>query len=133
VILLAHRFLTATPTHVTRFEETTGWHLGGVWRTFSHRLATGWHLIEQNPFALVPVVGLPATLVAMLRPPRPVRQALRRHPAWREALLVVLLGGIVAYVANDTGPAALGLAFGMGLGGLVYVSLVEEPEKMGTP
>jgi hypothetical protein len=133
VILLAHRFLTATPTHVTRFEETTGWHLGDVWRTFSHRLSTGWHLIEQNPFALVPVVGLPATLLVVLRPPAPLRQALRRQPAWRDALLVALLGGIVAYVANDTGPAALGLAFGLGLGGLVYVSLVEEPEKMGTP
>ena len=133
VILFAHRFLTATPTHVTRFEQSTGWHLGDVWRTFSHRLSTGWHLIEQNPFALVPVVGLPATLLAVLRPPPPVRQALRRHQAWRDALLVALLGGIVAYVANDTGPAALGLAFGLGLGGLVYVSLVEEPEKMGTP
>ncbi len=132
-ILLAHRFLTATPTHVTRFEEATGWRLGDVWRTFTHRLSTGWHLIEQNPFALVPVIGLPATLLAVLRPPPPVRQALRRHPAWRDALLVTLLGGIVAYVANDTGPAAVGLAFGSGLGGLVYVSLIEEPEKMETP
>jgi hypothetical protein len=131
VILFAHRFLTSTPTHITRFEEATGWQLGNVWRTFTHRLATGWHLIEQNPFALVPVIGLPATLLAVLRPPPPVRQAFHRHPAWRDALLVVLLGGIVAYVANDTGPAAAGLAFGLGLGGLVYVSLVEEPGKMG--
>jgi hypothetical protein len=133
VILLAHRFLTSTPTHVTRFEEATGWQLGDAWRTFTHRLSTGWRLIEQNPFALVPVVGLPATLLAVLRPPPPVRQAFHRHPAWRDALLVTLLGGIVAYVANDTGAAAIGLAFGLGLGGLVYVSLVEEPEKMGTP
>jgi hypothetical protein len=133
VILLAHRFLTSTPTHVTRFEEATGWRFGDAWRTFTHRLSTGWHLIEQNPFALVPVIGVPATLLAVVRPPPPVRQAFDRHPAWRDALLVALLGGIVAYVANDTGPAAAGLAFGLGLGGLVYVSLVEEPEKMGTP
>ena len=133
VILFAHRFLTSTPTHVTRFEEATGWRLGDAWRTFTHRLSTGWHLIEQNPFALVPVVGLPATLLAVLRPPPPVGQAFHRHPAWRDALLVALLAGIVAYVANDTGPAAVGLAFGLGLGGLVYVSLVEEPAKMGTP
>jgi hypothetical protein len=133
VILFAHRFLTATPTHVTRFEEATGWRLGDVWRTFTHRLSTGWHLIEQNPFALVPVVGLPATLLAVLRPPPLVRRAFHRHPAWRDALLVTLLAGIVAYVANDTGPAAVGVAFGSGLGGLVYVSLIEEPEKMGTP
>jgi hypothetical protein len=133
VILVAHRFLTSTPTHVTRFEEATVWNLGDLWRTFTHRLSTGWHLIEQNPFALVPVVGLPATLVAVLRPPPPVRQAFDRHPAWRDALLVTLLAGIVAYVANDTGPAAAGPAFGLGLGGLVYVSLIEEPGKMEGP
>ena len=133
VILLAHRFLTSTPTHVTRFEEATGWTLGDLWRTFTHRLSTGWHLIEQNPFALVPVVGLPATLLAVLRPPAIVREAFHRHPAWRDALLVTLLAGVAAYVANDTGPAAAGPAFGLGLGGLVYVSLVEEPAKMGRP
>jgi hypothetical protein len=133
VILFAHRFLTSTPTHITRFEEATGWQLGNAWRTFTHRLSTGWHLIELNPFALVPVIGLPATLLAVLRPPPLVRQAFHRHPAWRDALLVVLLSGIVAYVANDTGPAAMGLAFGLGLGGLVYVSLVEEPAKMEAP
>jgi hypothetical protein len=133
VILFAHRFLTSTPTHITRFEEATGWRLGNMWRTFTDRLSTGWHLIEQNPFALVPVIGLPATLLAVLRPPPLVRQAFHRHPAWRDALLVVLLSGIVAYVANDTGPAAMGLAFGLGLGGLVYVSLVEEPAKMEAP
>jgi hypothetical protein len=133
VILFAHRFLTSTPTHITRFEEATGWRLGDAWRTFTHRLSTGWHLIEQNPFALVPVIGLPATLLAVLRPPPLVRQAFHRHPAWRDALLVALLSGIVAYVANDTGPAAIGLAFGLGLGGLVYVSLVEEPAKMEAP
>ncbi|HEY6677616.1 MAG TPA: hypothetical protein VI411_01810 [Actinomycetota bacterium] len=133
VILFAHRFLTSTPTHITRFEEATGWHPGDAWRTFTHRLSTGWHLIEQNPFALVPVIGLPATLLAVLRPPPLVRQAFHRHPAWRDALLVALLSGIVAYVANDTGPAAIGLAFGLGLGGLVYVTLVEEPAKMEAP
>jgi hypothetical protein len=133
VILFAHRFLTSTPTHITRFEEATSWRLGEVWRTFTHRLSTGWHLIEQNPFALVPVIGLPATLLAVLHPPPLVRQAFHRHPAWRDALLVALLSGIVAYVANDTGPAAIGLAFGLGLGGVVYVSLVEEPAKMEAP
>jgi len=133
LILLSHLFLTSTPTHVTRFEEAMGWNLGDVWATFTHRLATGWHLIEQNPFALVPVIGLPATLLAVLRPPSPVRQAFERHPAWRDALLVTLLAGVAAYIANDTGPAAAGTAFGLGLGGLVYVTLIEEAAKMGAP
>jgi len=128
VVLLAHRFLTATPTHVTRFEEGAG--LGEAWSTFTHRLGVGWRLIERNPFAIVPVVGLPATLIAVLRPPGPVAEALVRHPEWRDALLVTLLAGLVAYVANDTGAAASGLAFGLGLGGLVYVSLIEGTWKM---
>jgi len=133
VILVAHRFLTSSPTHVTRFEEAAGRDPGDIWGTFTHRLATGWHLIEQNPFALVPVIGLPATLLAVLRPPGPVRQAFERHQAWRDALLVTLLAGIAAYVANDTGPAAAGPAFGLGLGGLVYVSLIEGTAKIGGP
>lgn len=128
VVLLAHRFFTDTPTHVTRFEEGAG--LGEAWSTFTHRLAVGWRLIERNPFAIVPVVGLPATLVAVLRPPASVGEALARHSEWRDALLVTLLAGLVAYVANDTGAAASGLAFGLGLGGLVYVSLIEGTWKM---
>jgi len=128
VVLLAHRFLTATPTHVTRFEEGAG--LGEAWSTLTGRLAVGWRLIERNPFAIVPVVGLPATLIAVLRPPAPVGEALVRHPEWRDALLVTLLAGLVAYVANDTGAAASGLAFGLGLGGLLYVSLIEGTWKM---
>ncbi|MGH2529864.1 MAG: hypothetical protein ACRDH0_11125 [Actinomycetota bacterium] len=128
VVLLAHRFLTATPTHVTRFEEGAG--LGEAWSTLTGRLAVGWRLIERNPFAIVPVVGLPATLIAVLRPSAPVGEALVRHPEWRDALLVTLLAGLVAYVANDTGAAASGLAFGLGLGGLLYVSLIEGTWKM---
>jgi hypothetical protein len=133
VVLLAHRYLTSTPTHVTRFELAAGHNLGNIWDTITHRLSTGWHLIRLNPFALVPVIGLPGTLFAVLFPPAPVRQGFYRQPAWRDVLLVTLLAGLVAYVANDTGPAAAGLAFGLGLGGLVYVSLMEGTGKMGEP
>jgi hypothetical protein len=38
----------------------------------------------------------------------------------------------VAYLANDSGPAAAGLAFGLGLAGMVGVSLLALPAKMGT-
>jgi hypothetical protein len=128
IVLVAHRFLTSTPTHVTRFEEGAGHSLGRIWGTFTHRLGTGWSLIERNPFALVPAIGLPVTLLVVLVPPPPIKAALARYSVWRDVLLVTLLAGIVAYVANDTGPAAAGIAFGMALGGLVYVSLIE-----GTP
>jgi hypothetical protein len=39
----------------------------------------------------------------------------------------------VAYLVNDTGPAAAGLAFGLGLGGMLGVSLLAEHGKMGEP
>jgi hypothetical protein len=125
LVLIWHRFLTSVPTHVTRFEETSGRSLAGVWRTFTDRLAVGWRLIVRNPLALVPVFGVPAALYAVVRPPASVRSSLVANPAWRDAMLVTLLAGLAAYVANDSGPAALGLAFGLGLGGLLYGSLIE--------
>lgn len=130
VVLLAHRFLTATPTHVTRFEEVAGRNLGDVWGKFADRMSVGWRLVVRNPFAIVPVLGIPATLAAVLRPPGPVKEPLARHPVWRDALLVVLLAGVVAILANDSWPAAVGLAFGLGLGGLTYVSLIDGAAKM---
>jgi hypothetical protein len=127
LVLVAHR-LSPLPTHVTRFEETKG--VGGALPTFVDRLGVGWRLIVRNPFALVPVVGVLATLAVVLRPPGPMRASLVRHRAWRDALLVILLGSVVAYVVNDSGPAACGVGFGMALGGLVYVSVSERTWKM---
>ncbi len=127
VVLVAHRF-SALPTHVTRFEETEG--AAGAWSAFVDRLGVGWRLIRRNPFALVPVVGMLVTLGVMLRPPVAVATSLARHPAWRDTLLVILLASVVAYVANDSGPAACGVGFGMALGGLLYVSVAERTWKM---
>ena len=129
IVLLAHRFLTSSPTHITRFEESPGG-LGGMWGTFTDRLMVGWRLIVLNPFALVPVLGLPVVLVVLLRPPAPLRGPLAAHPEWRDALLVTILASMVAYVANDSGAAACGLGFALGLGGLFYVSLIEGTWKM---
>ena len=131
LVLLSHRYLASTPTHVTRFEETSGRSLSGIWRTFTDRFLVGWRLILLNPFALVPVLGVPATLLAVLRPPAPVRAALETNAAWRDGLLVILLAGVVAVLPNDSWPAALGLSFGLGLGGLLYVSLLAGTGKMG--
>ncbi|HEX9123867.1 MAG TPA: hypothetical protein VF984_11025 [Actinomycetota bacterium] len=123
VVLLAHRVLTSAPTHVTRFEETAGRSLSGVWGTVSDRFLVGWRLILRNPFALVPVFGVPLTLIGVLRPPPGVRDALERHHGLRDAIVVTLVAGLVAVLSNDSWPAAMGLAFGLGLGGLLYVSL----------
>ncbi len=128
VILLAHA-ISPTPTHVTRFEEQVRG-LGGVLEKFWDRLQVGFDLIARNPLALIPVLGLPVVIAFVFRPPAALRPSLERDPAWRDAILVILLTGIVAYVVNDSGPAAAGFAFGLGLGGLLGVSLLVGPEKM---
>ena len=127
VILVAHA-IAPLETHVTQFEEGVSG-LGGVVERFVDRLQVGFDLIARNPFALVPVLGLPVAIAAVLWPPAPLRPSLERSPAWRDAILVCLLAGVVAYLANDTGPAAAGFAFGMGLGGLLGVSLLPEPGR----
>ena len=129
VVLILNRVLPGPPTHITNFVEGQG---DGVLSTVAHRLRTGIDLIERNPFAIVPVIGVPATLLAVLRPAAPVRASFEQHPGWREALLTILWGSVVAYVANDTGAAALGLGFGAALGGLLFVSLRDRPWMMET-
>ena len=129
MVVLAHRFLTSSPTHVTRFvEEGDG--LSHAWRTFADRLLVGWRLIARNPFALIPALGVPVSLFLVLRPAAPVREAFDRHREWRDAILVILMASAVAYLANDSGAAACGLGFGLGLGGLLYVSCAEQTWKM---
>ncbi len=128
LLLVAHA-VSPFETHVTRFEEQAGG-LGGVFDTFGDRLQVGFDLIARNPFALIPVLGLPVTIAAVLWPPGPLGPSLRRSPAWRDAILVTLLAGVVGYVVNDSGPAAAGFAFGLGLGGLLGVSLLSQAGKM---
>jgi hypothetical protein len=131
VILAAHA-ISSFETHVTRFEEQAGG-LDGVLEKIGDRLQVGFDLIARNPFALIPVLGLPIAIAAVLRPPSALRPSLQRSPAWRDAILVTLLAGVVAYLVNDSGPAAAGFAFGLGLGGLLGVSLLSEAGKMGEP
>ena len=131
-LILAAHAISPLETHVTRFEEQAGGP-GGVLEKVWDRLQVGFDLIARNPFALIPVLGLPIAIAAVLRPPAALRPSLERSPAWRDAILVTLLAGVVAYVVNDSGPAAAGFAFGLGLGGLLGVSLLSEAEKMGEP
>ena len=131
-LILAAHAISPLETHVTRFEEEAGG-LGGVFDKVWERLNVGFDLIARNPFALIPVIGLPIAIAAVLRPPAALRPSLERSPAWRDAILVTLLAGVVAYVVNDSGPAAAGFAFGLGLGGLLGVSLLSEAGKMGEP
>jgi hypothetical protein len=94
------------------------------------RLGIGVQLLADSPFALVPVLGTLVLLPLVLRPPRSVAAAFGRSDAWRDAMLVLVLGSIVAYLVEDTGAAALGFGFVLALSGLVAVSAITAREKM---
>jgi hypothetical protein len=128
-IAIMHRYLTDRPTHVTAFLEGTS-SVGGVIDRFTGRLGIGWDQLTDTPLAAIPVLGTLVLLVVVLRPPAPIASSVDGHDAWRDALLVLLLGSVVAYVANDTGAAAVGFGFGFALAGLLGVSLAAAREKM---
>ena len=121
-IALMHRYLTDRSTHVTAFLEETDDAMGAIERQLE-RLGVGLDLIVDNPLALIPVVGTLLLLIVVLRPPNAIAQSFEGHDAWRDAVLVILLGSVVAYLAEDTGAAAIGFAFGFALSGLIDVSL----------
>jgi hypothetical protein len=132
VVLAAHA-LAGPPTHVARFLGGPARTPGGILTTVATRLAVGLRMFARNPLALVPVLGVPALLAVVLRPPAAIRGSLERHRIWRDALLVILLASVVAYFANDTGPSAAGLGFAAALGGLLWVVLAEEPSPAPPP
>jgi hypothetical protein len=128
-VALMHRYLVEQATHVTSFLERGGGVVGAIERQLD-RLQVGLELIGDNPFALLPVLGTLVLLVVVLRPPGPIARSFEGHDAWRDAVLVIVLASIVAYLAEDTGAAALGFGFGFALSGLLDVSLAVAREKM---
>lgn len=131
VILVSHA-ISPFPTHVSRFEEDVEG-IAGIWDRFLERLQVGFDLIAGNPLALIPVAGIVAVLCLVLKPPPPIRDTFARWPAWRDANLVIALAGVVAYLANDSGPAAVGFAFGLALAGMLGMPLLVGSSKMEEP
>ena len=128
-IALMHRYLTERPTHISAFLEHTN-SISGVLDRLTGRLGIGFDQLTDTPLAAIPVVGTFVLLVLVLRPPAAIARSFEGHDAWRDAVLVILLGSIVAYLANDTGAAALGFGFGFALSGLLDVSLATARRKM---
>ena len=118
VVLVIHRYLSPFPTHITRFLEGNT----GIVSEIGHRLRVGVDLIARNPFALIPLLGVPACWWLVSRPPPRLAEVLAERPVWREAALAILGASVVAYVANDSGAAALGLGFGSAVSALLWAS-----------
>jgi hypothetical protein len=131
LVVAAHRYLTSAPTHITTFSEHTGG-IAGLWEKFVDRLGVGFDLIADNPFALLPVIGVLVMLVVVLRPPGPIRRSFEEAPVWRLALLTIVVGSVVAYLVNDSGAAAMGEGLTTSLAGMLYVSLRLRDDMMTT-
>jgi hypothetical protein len=129
VISAMHRYLTDRPTHVTAFLRDTGGPVAAIER-FVDRLGIGVDLVADSPFAVVPIVGTLVLLVLVLRPPASLAATFAASEAWHDVLVVLLLGSIVAYLANDTGAAALGFGFVLALAGVLSVSVAAARGKM---
>jgi hypothetical protein len=129
LVALAHRFLPGGPTHISALVED-GSGVAGIAGSAIDRLRIGLDLLVDSPFALIPVVGTILLLVVILRPPATLARSFEGASRWREALLVIVLGSIVAYLANDTGAAALGFGFGTALAGMLGVSAATVRGKM---
>jgi hypothetical protein len=121
VVVVAHA-MSPRPTHVASAGE--GGAVGLV-ATYLDRLGEGASLVLRNPAAALPGLGLIVLALLMRNPPRSLRVGLDLHPVWHRAMLVLLIASIVAYLANDTGPAAAGLGFGLTVAGLLYVTLAD--------
>lgn len=128
-IAVMHRYLTDRPTHITAFLEHTSSFSGALDR-LTGRLGIGFDQLTDTPLAAIPVVGTLVLLILVLRPPAAIARSFEGHDAWRDAVLVILLGSIVAYLANDTGAAAVGFGFGFALSGLIDVSLATARRMM---
>jgi hypothetical protein len=128
-IAVMHRYLTERATHITAFLEHTN-SVTSVLDRLVGRLGIGFDQLTDTPLAAIPVVGTLVLLFLVLRPPAAIARSFEGHDAWRDAVLVILLGSIVAYLANDTGAAAVGFGFGFALAGLIDVSLATARRMM---
>jgi hypothetical protein len=121
-VVAVHAFLAAGETHVARLAEEAGrTGLGPVFEALGRRLGVAVRVTSQVPAAwLLPPALAGMAVVAWRR-----WGYLARDPAWRDAVVVLCLAGLVGFVANDTGIGVGGLAFAFAAAALGYPTLEE--------
>jgi hypothetical protein len=132
VVLVANRFLPGSPTHVTRFVESTGSRPASGLGSILHRFAANVGQLARTPGALVPLAGLLVALWAGVRGPEPIVRGLAAAPGWRDVLVVLVLSSGVALVVNDTGLSAAAPAFVYAVAVVAYpvLSLAARPSEV---
>ena len=124
-VFAAHA-LWPTPTHVDGAIAEGG----GIVGHYVDRLRIGARMLRDHPLSVVPALGGPILLALALRPPVGLAAGFADASGSREVVLVLAVSSLVAYVANDSGAAAAGLTWGLGLVLALWVSLRAASARM---
>jgi hypothetical protein len=109
ILVAAHQVLPPD-THVTEALQGSDGPLD-LARVFADRLASNVRITSAVPVLWLTVAGLPAWLAVAVRRPGSFRW-LERDRAWRDAVVVLAVGGMIGYVLNDTyGMASIAFVF----------------------
>jgi hypothetical protein len=114
LLVLAHRYLAAEATHVTRAVEGSGG-LAGVIAVFLDRLRLNLEVTAATPAIWPALAGIPVALWLAWSRPGAFRRPLERFEAWRLGVITLAIGGMLGYVLNDT--------YGMASISFVYLAL----------
>jgi hypothetical protein len=112
VLIVLNRF-APSPTHVTRALEDSHGPLG-LLSLLGGRLADNIRATADAPGMWAALIAVPLFLAAVITRVGPFRQSLEAHPAWRDACVLLGVGGILGYLLNDT--------FGMAEMSFVYLA-----------
>jgi hypothetical protein len=109
LIVGAHLVLPPT-THITSVVENASGP-GDLVREFLARLANNVRITSAVPVLWLTVAGLPAWMLVAVRQPGAFGW-LNEDWAWRNAVVVLAVGGMIGYVLNDTyGMASIAFVF----------------------
>jgi len=134
IVLAVNRYLPGTPTHLTHFVERSSRSLGSALTHLRYRLGVGARQIAHYPPGILPLIGLPAVMIVVLRAREgPVGGALDLQPWWREMLVTLILASVIAYLASDTGTAAAAPAFLYAMTGIAYPAFLSASRFQRTP
>jgi hypothetical protein len=111
VLLVLNRF-APSPTHVTRALESSRGPLG-LLSILGTRLDDNIRATAAAPGEWAALMAIPIFLAIAVVRAGPFRTSLRAHPAWRDACVLLGMGGILGYLLNDT--------FGMAEMSFVYL------------
>lgn len=116
-VIAAHALIPAVDTHIAGAAEAPG----DALEVLGRRLGINVRVTSEIPVAWLLPPALAGGVALAWRRVRP----LDRHPAWRDACVVLGLAGLVGFVVNDTGVAVAGMGVAYLAAALAYPGLEE--------